>query len=345
MISLIRVKQILFPLLFCAVFLPLVFISQQNSIRMNNGLRSRREPVKLKYKSRFRSHPGNIFRWNLTDLFQNETQSPECCLQCIVIILIISAPENIERRNAIRETWCLPQSYQKDSIKRRWQCVFLIGQTRNSVFMSLLKQEMRKHRDVLLGSYFDTYRNLTLKVFHGFYWADNFCRPDFVLKTDDDCFVNTKLLYLMLSNFTIMKSDLYVGNVYLNVEKRMVVRNTRSKWSLKWTEYAERYYPAYASGLGYIISGDVLSDIVKLSKYYRPLPNEDAFVGILMYHLGVKPIKSQRFSFIASGWTVCNYLYILVIHNITATLQRTLQNKTNLAPHLCKGNTMITTWS
>lgn len=345
MITLKKVKQVIFPLLLCAIILPIVFLSRHNSILLDNRFRNRCEPVKWKYRSSFRAYPGNIFRWNLTDLFLREIPSPDCCLQCIVIILIISAPENIEKRNAIRDTWCLQHSYYQDVIGRKWQCVFLIGQARNSVFMARVKREMRQHRDILLGSYRDTYRNLTLKVFHGFYWADTQCKPDFVLKTDDDCFVNTKLLYLMLSNYTVQKSDLYVGNVYLNVAKRVVVRNSESKWALKRTDYEERYYPAYASGMGYIISGDVLSSIIELSRYYRPLPNEDAFVGILVHHLGVKPVKSQRFSFIASGWTVCNYLYLIVIHNITATLQRTLQNKTSLAPNLCKGNTMVTTWS
>ena len=224
MIPSIKVKQVIVPLLFFALLLPVVFISQQNSILLKNGFPNRYEPVKFKYKSSFRANPGNIFRWNLTDLFQKEIQSPDCCVQCIVIILIISAPENVEKRNAIRDTWCLPQSYHQDTVSRKWQCVFLIGQSRNRVFKSRIKREMRQHRDILLGSYSDTYRNLTLKVFHGFYWADNQCHPEFVLKTDDDCFVNTKLLYLMLSNYTLIKSDFYVGNVYLNVAKRMVVR-------------------------------------------------------------------------------------------------------------------------
>ncbi|CAI9739779.1 beta-1,3-galactosyltransferase 5-like [Octopus vulgaris] len=321
-------------------------------------------------KAKFHPRWNRTISWNLEELFVKDVSKPSCCSLCSFVILIISAPRNVEQRMAIRQTWCQPpnssmhtgdwlglkldagtrnvwgnRDHTSDS--RRWQCVFLIGRTSDAKTELAIQQEMETHKDILLGSYIDTYRNLTLKVFHGFYWVHNSCKPNFVLKTDDDCFVNTALIYHLLthSNNELVKKKLYVGDINLTLQKRIVLRHTASKWKVKKTEYNEPYYPPYASGLGYILSADVIAEMLDISKYFTPFPNEDAFVGMVLNFLGITPINSQRFTSLPSGWTICNFLYLLVIHNIAAASQKTLQNKTNLAPLMCKRQHFITTWN
>lgn len=321
-------------------------------------------------KAKFHPRWNRTISWNLQELFVKDVLMPSCCSHCLFVILVISAPQNVEKRMAIRQSWCQPPNSSMhtwdgvglnldagarnvrvngDGVNdpRRWQCVFLIGRTSNVKTELAIQQEMKTHQDILLGSYTDTYRNLTLKVFHGFYWVHNSCKPDFVLKTDDDCFVNTGLIYHLLahSDKKLVKKKLYVGDINLTLQKRIVLRHTASKWKVKKTEYNEPYYPPYASGLGYILSVDVIAEMLDISKYFTPFPNEDAFVGMVLNFLGITPINSQRFTNLPSGWTICNFLYLLVIHNIAAASQKTLQNKTTLAPLMCKRQHFITTWN
>lgn len=107
-----------------------------------------------------------------------------------LVILIASAPENIRQRNAIRTAW----SRGLNGSPPAALTVFLVGRTENPEQDKVIANEVKDEGDVLLGNYKDSYRNLTLKTVHGLIWAGMHLKPLYVLKTDDDCFVNTKVL-------------------------------------------------------------------------------------------------------------------------------------------------------
>ncbi|GAB1610786.1 beta-1,3-galactosyltransferase 5-like [Argonauta hians] len=302
--------------------------------------------------------------WNPEDLFLEDVPTPTCCHGCMFVVLILSAPSYIEKRMAIRDTWCQDHDYSDNEDvnnttgyfttgnwrgetrhnvgQRDWLCVFLIGKTKNKKTEQALHREMDTYNDILRGNYVDNYFNLTLKVFHGFAWVRRACKPNLVVKTDDDSFVNTKLLYRLLTHSTrnLIRENLYVGHVYT---KNPVMRRT-NKWKVKLSDYRQKYYPPYAAGLAYVLSVDVIEKMLAVSKYFKPLHIEDAFIGILSKFLKIKPIKSLRFQTIASDWTICNFLYLLAIHKIPASSQKSFQNNTNVAPHVCKGQHFIDTW-
>ena len=56
-------------------------------------------------------------------------------------------------------------------------------------------EEYRTHGDIIQEDFVDSYMNLTLKTIMGIKWAQNYCsKASFILKTDDDIFVNIPLL-------------------------------------------------------------------------------------------------------------------------------------------------------
>jgi hypothetical protein len=63
-----------------------------------------------------------------------------------------------------------------------------------------LESENDQHHDLLQGSFRDAYRNMTYKHIMALKWVLHFCPGvRYVLKTDDDTFVNTPVLMRALA--------------------------------------------------------------------------------------------------------------------------------------------------
>lgn len=64
-----------------------------------------------------------------------------------------------------------------------------------SCLQESLESENDQYHDIVQGSFRDAYRNMTYKHVMSLKWALYFCpRVRYVLKTDDDIFVNTPVL-------------------------------------------------------------------------------------------------------------------------------------------------------
>ncbi|KAH7942127.1 hypothetical protein HPB49_020968 [Dermacentor silvarum] len=127
-----------------------------------------------------------------------------------LVIVIASAPSNTRRRNAIRSTWGRPSTESSrfdHNTSSTILPVFMVGECEDSSQGRLIRKEAKEFRDMLVGTYLDTYRNLTLKTVHGFLWVADHVRPSFVLKTDDDCFVNVGVLLDVLAETVVFQSE------------------------------------------------------------------------------------------------------------------------------------------
>ena len=266
---------------------------------------------------------------------------PKCKHGSLFIIIVTSSPDHFEHRKEIRNTWCNFSLSTEDDLR---QCIFMIGQTADSKTSSKLKQESLSYRDILRGSYLDSYRNLTRKVMHGLAWLSTKCEAAYVLKTDDDCFVNTVLLGQFLLRHNTQTTNLYAGNMVVNPDKRKVIRKPNEKWSVSRDDYVPEYYPMYASGSGYAMSLDVVKKTVEESEFIRPIPNEDAYMGIVMDRLGVTPTLSARFTLSSVGLRVCNYMYIFVAHGVTPSMHQGMHSKMMAAQSECQGKEEVTEW-
>ncbi|KAJ7335106.1 hypothetical protein JRQ81_013047 [Phrynocephalus forsythii] len=225
----------------------------------------------------------------------------------------------------------------------RWQAVFLVGQSPGAREAWQIQQEQRQFGDLLVGRYADTYRNLTLKVLHGLWWALEQCRPSYVLKTDDDCFVNTDRLPEFLARQNLLRRGLYAGSAFPR-EKRKVVRQPSSKWYVSMDDYALDEYPPYASGIGYILSLDAVARVLWAAEHVRPIPVEDAFVGILAQRAGLRLKSSARFAKQNLRWRLCNYRYLMVIHHLSGREQEEATESMRKAREACHGSREITRW-
>lgn len=277
--------------------------------------------------------------------------APACVDDALLVILITTAPDHAVQRAAIRHTWCAASARAEreaggddeiDALSHHFQCVFLIGSTDNATTKRSIDAEMAAYGDIAKGSYVDSYRNLTSKVLAGFHWCVRHCGPRFVLKTDDDCFVNVAVLLRLIAMQG--DDDVYVGKVFSSPADTLVIRNARNRWAVSERDYPPVYYPPYASGIGYLLSHGAMRRILAESRRVPAFPNEDAYIGVLADQAGVAPTNSYRFTFISDKWTVCNYMYLVVLHNVTALRQGELWGTARRAATECRRQTFITTW-
>ena len=112
------------------------------------------------------------------------------------LIVVFSATTNFDRRDIIRKTWA-----SDPSVEIRWKTMFLRSQpTGNSTLKEYLKAEESIFNDFIHGAQKKNYCNLTLKTEMGLEWAAKYCDFQFLLKADDDVFVNPYRLMDCLRN-------------------------------------------------------------------------------------------------------------------------------------------------
>ena len=129
-----------------------------------------------------------------------------------VFIGIVSAPENVDRRNSIRRTW-LPHLYEEHYHQNLMDVIgiaFLIGKTSNQSTQTRIEKEAVRHNDILQFGVMDGYYKLSAKAAAFLDWINNNCNTlDFVLKVDDDVFVNVRNLATILKDLSPFENNIY----------------------------------------------------------------------------------------------------------------------------------------
>lgn len=173
------------------------------------------------------------------DNFTYIINSPVCenGEELTVINVISSAPDNFQKRQAIRNTWGKPTDYLKH--------VFLLGQTRENLHERILG-EHQQYGDLVQGNFIDAYKNLTYKHVMGLKWASQYCpNAKFILKTDDDVFVHLYGLKELLGKRLSREKDLISCLIH---KKLPVLRDVSSKWYVSEKEFARNFFPICCSG-------------------------------------------------------------------------------------------------
>lgn len=161
---------------------------------------------------------------------ENEKEIP-------VITVINSAPDNFDQRQAIRDTWANPTGDLKH--------VFLLGETTEELFKTIF-EEHQQYGDIVQGNFIDSYRNLTYKHVMGLKWANQYCpNAEFILKTDDDVFINIYQLKDLVRKRLSRENDSISCFVH---DKLEIMRDVSSQWYVSKQEYAGTHYPATCSG-------------------------------------------------------------------------------------------------
>ncbi len=128
-----------------------------------------------------------------------------------VFVAIISAPGNFERRVMIRRTWL--NHFRDQTNDQRVDLVgyaFVMGKTDNMFIKPFIDTESENLGDILQVDMLDNYRNLSMKVAGLMNWVNTNCpKVDFMLKVDDDVYVNVHNLATVLHSLSPSERNLY----------------------------------------------------------------------------------------------------------------------------------------
>lgn len=203
-----------------------------------------------------------------------------------LIAYIHTAPKHYKRRMVIRQTWGNHKNY--DVIIR---VVFVTGMSFDSPkVQSSLLFENEQYGDIVQEDFLDSYKNLTYKAVAGLKWISQNCRhARFVLKSDDDMFVNMFTLIRHLKSRTTTSTDR--GLLMCLVWNRMKVMRA-GKWKVSEKDYKDKYYPTYCSGSAFTMSTDVAVKLHKTSYYVPFFWVDDLYItGLVPMKSGIKHIQ------------------------------------------------------
>ncbi|CAM1291699.1 B3GALT4 (predicted) [Pycnogonum litorale] len=225
----------------------------------------------------FRLSTENVNRHNFEYLVANEN-SCKGLEDLFALIVVHTAPGNNRKRDVIRRTWGDTLLYPEIKMLVR----FFIGRSSNGSEHRMVLEEAHEHGDMVVQDYVDSYRNLSRKVISWQNWALKYCNSSsFVVKTDDDVFVNVFRLARLLRNSA-------VDEIRCKIRRYEIVhRNTSHKWYVEYEEYPNYYYPFYCHGFAYVIGKDVLPPLRDAWYRMKMFWIDDAFItGMLREAIG-----------------------------------------------------------
>ena len=224
-----------------------------------------------------------------------------CLTKYKLLIMVTSHPENFKRRSNIRSTWGPKWLNEKDLPP--WKTVFQLGQSNKTTVQEKTIAEAVKYQDMIFGDFNDTFYILPIKVIMGFEWATKFCDFDFLLKIDDDVFVNIPNTFKFLSAPYIPKTRLYAGNGHFSDPPVRFTDDEREvKYIVSTEYYVYRNYPRFVSGGGIMISRDLAQELVNKHDNNNYFKLDDVYIGMLALKLGVDAHHEKMFR---AGVTDC----------------------------------------
>lgn len=190
-----------------------------------------------------------------------------------LLVIVPSSVANFKDREAIRRTWGNFSLYPKIKI------LFLVGisnpdNDQSISYQEKLDQEDNLHSDILQVFFIDAYENLTLKTISMLHYVNYSCpNIKYILKIDDDVFLNVKAVSRWINSHNYTKS--IIGKVGHNWAPH---RSPKSKWYIPREVYDKPYYPDFTTGPAYLITRDAIADLLDACMKITPIYLEDVFV-------------------------------------------------------------------
>ena len=234
-----------------------------------------------------------------------------------LLVVVCSAVENAKERDTIRDSWASP-SLTPDSVK----VVFLVGKSNNFSVESDIMAEADKFGDIIQEDFLDSYANLTVKSLMMLRWFTRTCdTTPYVLKTDDDVYINLNQLDLLVSATSRQErvssggGDLLMGTLICGATP---IRDPYNKWYAPAYMYHSRVYPNYLSGTAYLMSNSVARKLFEVAMITPMFHLEDIYVtGILAKAAGVRPEDHVTFSYLKRTLSRCLYSQIVSSHHLS----------------------------
>ncbi|XP_060074614.1 beta-1,3-galactosyltransferase 1-like [Ylistrum balloti] len=243
-----------------------------------------------------------IFHGNNTCKSRNKTD-------VFLLITVCVAPANFKHREVIRNTWGSIAKHNQEV-----RLIFLLGKINNETIQLKINKENTEFDDIVQEDFVDSYRNLSLKSVAILKWTMTYCsRVKYVLKADDDVFINVPYLIGVLKHKHLTNS--VIG--FVNHGARPI-QNPASKWYTPQHMFKEAVYPPYTSGTAYVISSDIVSKLYHASLRIPLFWLEDVYItGLCRRKIGAVAAHDNGFTYSHRSPTGCTYKNTIVGHDNT----------------------------
>ena len=203
-----------------------------------------------------------------------------------MVVLVTSSPANFDRRQAIRETW------SRHSMAINVSVFFTMGTIDDQLIMKRVKDEDSINHDLIQWNFVDSYANLTLKSMLALRWSVDHCdQSAFVMKTDDDMYVNLRMFVETFARPLMESPDDNLSSIYgFTTWTTQVNRDHGHSQSVPIELYGGRVYPMFVSGVLYIVGSRAVGDLVSAAEHLLPgLFLEDVYLtGFAADHANIK---------------------------------------------------------
>ncbi|EDW04110.1 uncharacterized protein LOC6561984 [Drosophila grimshawi] len=255
---------------------------------------------------------------HLNDEISIERICPANGLSTRLLILITSAQTHADARMSIRQTW------GHYGTRRDISMAFVLGRGTNETVNEALSQENFMYGDLIRGNFIDSYNNLTLKTISSLEWIDQHCpRAQYILKTDDDMFINVPKLLKFLDKRKEKRA------IYGRLAKKWKpVRNKKSKYYVATDQFPAAVFPSFTTGPAYVMTGSIVHDLYVRSLTTVYLKLEDVFAtGIVAQSLGIERLHVNEFVNRRISFNPCNIRNAISVHMIKSNEQFDLWKK------------------
>ena len=178
----------------------------------------------------------------------------------LFLVLVHTATDHFEWRQALRNTWANVTLYQTHQMR----IVFLLGIPKNESLNAKIQRESTQHGDIVQGNFIDDYHNLTHKGVMGLRWVTENCRQaKFIVKIDDDAFVNTLLLIENFLGTFWNSSRSIMGTV---IRSAWISRKGKHEVAKEEFVNMKRFPFPYSPGLCVILTNDIIEELYNAAK-------------------------------------------------------------------------------
>ena len=230
-------------------------------------------------------------------LFENTDRLKTNSSRFKLVALVSTHALHTGRRKLIRYYW---GNHSRWTTPFQWKVIFVTGFF--SSFQKIqLHAEADTYKDTLIESVEEDFYTLSFKVMLGLKWVQANLKYDFLLKCDDDVFVNIdRLMRLLLTT-----RDQYFGQ---KMEFQPVEREGRYGVSVE--EHPSPIYDPFCSGGGFVLSHLTVSRMIPFFNWVNPLKIDDAYIGKIVTKAGIKAIHYGGFSMYNFGCLFGKHLIV-----------------------------------
>ncbi|XP_059352865.1 lactosylceramide 1,3-N-acetyl-beta-D-glucosaminyltransferase-like isoform X1 [Daphnia carinata] len=192
----------------------------------------------------------------------------------LVFIAINSAPDNFRRREVVRQTWITRlKADREQGFINLAGFAFIVGRTENNETQIKIEKENETFGDMIQIDMSHFYGNLSVKMAGLFNWLYRNCRlMDFLLKVDDDVYVNVRNVAHFMTQFQNQSNYTMFG-----ISPGTFYPKRAGKWALTYEEWPWSQYPDYFLGPAVLLPAHTILPLLAAFQVTPMSPFDDLY--------------------------------------------------------------------